>query len=142
MKYIRKNINDFKQFVNEDKYYDQDDDEYYELININISDIILSKRSLLGVFDNFLNNKKSQSYNKPLIVWKNDDGKFFLVDGYHRVFDYLMSDKLLQNVIVTGEGYTDYYAEPSGDNIFYANQKYKYNGLENIIDTNMIDSLI
>jgi len=134
-------VKNFKQFVNENKYYDEDDDEYYDLLNINISDLILSKRSLLGVLNNFIDNKKSQSNDKPLMVWKNDNNKFFLVDGYHRVFDFLLNNNLSHNVIISGEGYSDYYDEPKNDNIFLVDINQKYNGLENIISTKILDSL-
>jgi len=130
-----------REYLNENKYYDEDDEEYYDLIIIDLSKLLLSKRSLLGVLDDFNNNKKSHSKHKPLNVWASDDGTYFLTDGYHRVFEYLLFNDIKQNAIIIGEGYSDYYAEPKGDNIFKVYPNMKFNGLENIIDIDMLESL-
>ena len=133
-------MKNFKQFLS--KYYDKDSEEYSDMVNINISGLLLSKRSLLGVFDNFIDGRKSQSYTQPLSVWKTDNGKLFLIDGYHRIFDFLLNGELEQNIIILGDGYTDYYAEPKDDNVFVVNVDQRFNGLENIIDINMLESII
>lgn len=139
---LRKFIaNIIREYLNENKYYDEDDEEYYDLIEFDLSELLLSRRSLLGVLNNFIDGRKSKSLNKPLNIWKLDNGKFFLTDGYHRVFEYLLSNKLKQNIIIVGEGYSDYYAEPKGDNIFRVDKSLQFNGLENIIDINILKSL-
>lgn len=131
-----------REYLNEQKYYDEDDEEYYDLVEVDLSELLLSKRSLLGVLNNFIDGRKSKSLNKPLNVWKSDSGRYFLTDGYHRVFEYLLSDELKQNIIIVGEGYSDYYAEPKGDNIFKVDKSLQFNGLENIIDIGILKSLI
>ena len=130
-----------REYLNENKYYDEDNEEYYDLIEVDLSELLLSKRSLLGVLNNFIDGRKSKSLNKPLNVWKSDNGRYFLTDGYHRVFEYLLSDELKQNAIIVGEGYSNYYAEPNGDDIFKVNKNLQFNGLENIIDINILKSL-
>ena len=144
-KEMREHINkikNFGQFLNEDKYYDEQSDEYYDLFKININELILSKKSLMGVFNNFLDGKKSHSNEKPLNVWRTDNNLLFLVDGYHRVFDSLLNGNLIKDVIVVGEGYTDYYAQTSNDNIFKVDTNLEFNGLENIIEKSYLESLM
>jgi len=66
----------------------------------------------------------------------------FLVDGYHRVFDSLLNSTLINDVIVVGEGYTDYYSEPSNGNVFKIDTNLEFNGLENIIEKGYLESLM
>lgn len=133
--------NIIKLCLNEQQYYDENNGEYYDLMKINLSEFSLSKKSLLSAFNNFINGNKSQSKDKPLEVWKNENGLFFLTDGYHRVFEYLLHNKLEQDVIVVGEGYSDYWSEPKGDNLFVVEPNMEFNGLENIISIKLLKSL-
>ena len=50
-----------REYLNENKYYDEDDEEYYDLIEVDLSELLLSKRSLLGVLNNFIDGQKSKS---------------------------------------------------------------------------------
>ena len=135
-------IKNFGEFLNENKYYDEESDEYYDLLKISINELILSKKSLMGCFNNFIDGKKSHSNKEPLNVWRTDNNLLFLVDGYHRVFESLLNSTLINDVIVVGEGYTDYYSEPSNDNVFKIDTNLEFNGLENIIKKGYLESLM
>lgn len=125
------------RYLVEQKYYEED----YDTIKINIYDLLLSKKSLLGAFNNIRHGDRSQSRDKPLDVWKNNNGLLFLTDGYHRVFEYLLFSNFEQYIIVVGEGYSDYYAEPKGDNLFKVQPNMLFNGLEDIISIQLLKML-
>lgn len=109
-----------------------------DILKISIDDLILSKKSVIGAFKNFIDGRSSKSTDMPIEIWKTENGENLVVDGNHRVVEGILKGVRQFDAIIVGEGWSDYWAVPSEENKFIPNSKQKYGGLENIISSTQL----
>lgn len=75
----------------------------------------------------------------PVHVWVLEDGRPLLVDGHHRLVEKLLRNDLspIESEVV-GEGYSDYYATPTGSNVFRFTSS-RFGGLESLADDAILE---
>lgn len=103
--------------------------------DLNISNLLISENSLEMAYHDFSGGRRSMT-SGPISVWIYND-EIILVDGYHRIAEYLLKDIQFCDAEVTDIGYSDYWVKPSDK--FVVDFNLKYNGLENIIDEELLE---
>ncbi len=98
---------------------------------VKVGDVVhISSKGILASDDGFekacQDNRKGKESKTtgPLDVWKTEDGKLLLVDGYHRFAQGVNDGVKSFDVKVVGEGYTDYHATPQKDDVLQVQEKY------------------
>ncbi|NIQ13326.1 MAG: hypothetical protein GTO02_02615 [Candidatus Dadabacteria bacterium] len=69
--------------------------EYIGQIKINIpfNKLVIDKLNLEWAIKNIKENRPSRSKDNPMQVAVSRDGKYYLLDGYHRLVEYVMNGK-------------------------------------------------
>lgn len=135
---ILENLNEYKQmnlFYTAPEEVDIGDE--YE---IPLNSLVMTRDSIFGSLEDIRNGRISRSQG-VLDVWFTEDKEFYLTDGYHRVVEYLMSDKKEVRVKVEGVGYSPYWRIPPENERFIYNNSLKYNGLENLWEKGLLDEI-
>jgi len=104
-------------------------------VDILFSDLLVSKSAIVRATQDWFNGKGSKMGSLPLDLWALDDGRKLLVDGYHRLSKLLMQGKTSFGHRVVGQGYSDYWAVPSNDDVFEFRPDLPHGGLELLFPT-------
>ncbi len=83
-------------------------------ISVSADKILLSKKGFDAANANNFRGKGSKT-SGPLDVWKLDDGRLLLVDGYHRYAKMVKDGETKVSVNIVGNGYTDHATPLKGD---------------------------
>jgi len=105
-----------------------------------LQQLVIGRHALFGAMHNWAAGRKSRTKG-PVHVWLTENGEYLLVDGHHRVFELLLSGQVTVDAEVVGQGYSDYYATPQPDQRFVHQLSWKYLGLEDLVDIEILDDL-
>jgi SPP1 gp7 family putative phage head morphogenesis protein len=89
-----------------------------DIARFRVEDLLLDKRAVQHTRGDIDNGRKSHTEG-PLDVWKTEDGRYLVVDGYHRVLEGIDRGDKEFDIQVVGEGYTDYWVIPDKDNTYH-----------------------
>lgn len=110
-----------------------------QIIEIPLSDLIISRDSLFKAMNDISRGRVSKTQDL-IHVWENEN-KYQLVDGYHRVFEYILSNQKSVQAEVIGRGYSDYWATVHPEQQFQYNPNTPYHGLEDLADEEILEEL-
>lgn len=111
------------------------------VIDFPLKYLIISRKSLFETLSDMEHGKYSKSKN-PIHIWQREDGKYQLVDGYHRVFATLLLGKATIKAEIIGQGYSDYHATVNLNDKFEYKNENKYKGLEDLADEEILEEII
>jgi hypothetical protein len=110
-----------------------------KVIIVPFTDLIASHRGLMRAMNDIDRGRISKTQG-PIHVWQTEKGPQ-LVDGYHRVFAYLLFGKKEVQAEIIGSGYTDYWASVRPDDLFEYLPNAPYQGLENLADEEILEEM-
>ena len=99
-----------------------------------LSDLLISQSSLEKARRDVFMGRGSHSKG-PIELHRLEDGRLIVRDGYHRLAEAIERGNRSIRVILISEGYTDYWATPMNDDIWYeANPQSSIERLVDIVE--------
>lgn len=91
-------------------------------VKIRVSDLLLSKKSILGAYRDIKQNRPSKTNKLIDVLYDRDKNVLIITDGWHRFVQLLMKGlrhtDYIDVKLSSYPGVNDYYSIPFGDNIF------------------------
>ncbi len=94
----------YKQVLNEDMGY-----ENLSQINIDIpfDKLVVDKVNLTTAIENIRGGRPSRSKDNPMQVARSNNGKYYLLDGYHRFVEAILNGKKRTKGILLNKPYEE-----------------------------------
>lgn len=81
-----------------------------ELRNLNISDLIVdygnSDYGLLAAYKDYCSGAFSKTKAPLEVIWILEENKFLLIDGYHRLVEGILKNKIKYDCLIDWKGFT------------------------------------
>jgi hypothetical protein len=116
---------------NFDDVFDNDPNETYDYIDVNIKDLLIIENNLIDSYGNLYNesNRKNMPKYATVVQTTEKNKKYMVIAGFEAIVKALMQQKTKITVEINYNS-NDYYYH--GEEIFEYKNAYKYKGLENL----------
>lgn len=111
-----------------------------QIIQIPISDLLIFRKSLIQAFSDFKDGRESRT-DRPIEVWQTEDGKYQLIDGYHRIVAALIHGQKIIKAEIVGKGYSDYWSVAKPRDQFHYRHNMTYQDLQDLADKELLRDL-
>lgn len=112
---------------------------------LSIDEITANSNYLYGALDDLMYDRFSHSVGQPLLVWKSNDGKNVLIDGYHRLVEGILfenKESFSVEYVEYDEEHKEYIDEYRPDVYDDLNSSMKYKGLEEAYEIDKIEEIM
>jgi tRNA nucleotidyltransferase/poly(A) polymerase len=106
----------------------------------NISGLTMHRQGIQTALRDIINGETSKTEG-PIKIWRMESGALQVIDGYHRVVEALVKGSNSIKVKVAGKGYSDYWSEAGGSDVFEINPALPFKGLEKIASQTTLEQL-
>jgi len=104
---------------------------------ISVDDLVAHRHSLIDAYDNCVYRDRCSRSSGPIVVVPVENGKYQLIDGYHRLIEHLLDGAERLLVVIGGEGSREY-AVAHGAERWQGDAKKPYGNLGAVIGPNAL----
>lgn len=130
--------------LNNDKYYQMKFRTWLEneseIIKVPLGEILAFRKAVVQAFGDFKQGRESRTIG-PVHIWKTEDNKYQLVDGYHRFIYAIIHQYKTIDCEIIGSGYSDYWSITKPEDQFHYKTSMTYKDLENLADEELLRDL-
>jgi len=143
MTHMKLTISQLRKFLHEEvvRLIEDAENEIGIPFDMSISNLVGHRESLFDAYEHCVYRNKWSRTPEPLVVVpiEGEIGKYQLVDGYHRLIEYLLDGMKRVSVVVGGAGSREYSIARGGER-WEGDESKTYGNLEDLTDKKTLKS--